>query len=239
MKNRLLTFVPWMCLALLACDSGTVPISPESTGVGGASSASVSSSDAASSSSSGMPGGTGGAGGSSGSGGGLSCDPCVDHDGQRIIAKLKITQTPDGLNWTERVGWYDNQLKTECTYRLADDGQYRCMPLGNTLEFPKPPPIQKTVYLDSGCTQMLIERTGGGACVEPPKYANQIVPTQVPCTSSSIRLYALGPPWSTALVFTMINGQCVETAGSVNGYYILGEQVPASTFAAMTETIDP
>jgi hypothetical protein len=41
------------------------------------------------------------------------------------------------------------------------------------------------------------------------------------------------------LVFKKSGDQCVESLGAPGSFYILDQQVPASTFALMSETISP
>ncbi len=59
--------------------------------------------------------------------------------------------------------WYDTKLETDCVFRSASDGSFRCLPM---------PMQQKALFTDVGCTSP-ITLAVEGACGEPVGYMSE------------------------------------------------------------------
>jgi hypothetical protein len=177
MRFTMLRLLSLLALFLLACDS-TPPITPDAPpdgGQGGSSSSTSVSSSVASSGSQGA--GTGGAGGSAG---GLSCDPCQDADGSRIVHRRQVTTTLDGYKRVVEAGMFDVLRNEACAPTIAADGVLRCLPAG--LAYP-------SYYADAACTLSLFSVVVG-PCVKPPMYGGEVISpasTWATCTTSLAR----------------------------------------------------
>ena len=63
------------------------------------------------------------------------------RSGSRLHARFT-----DGGGGARRFdGWYDSQLATPCSFRLAEDGVKRCIPMADTVDTAPP-------YADAACT---------------------------------------------------------------------------------------
>jgi hypothetical protein len=125
-----------LVVLLASCSSN--PASEVKPDPSGASSGDVSSGSASSSS------GTSGGGGSSG----LSCDPCENKDGTRIVRERNVTKSQDGLFYASTSSglFYDTLLKSRCFAAPSSDGTTRCLPFGFSTLF----------FSDSTCSSSLI-----------------------------------------------------------------------------------
>lgn len=221
MRNILILLVIAF-VSMIGCDVPTsiLPEPRPDSGVGGSSS-SVSSSGSTSS---------GNGGSNQGAGGGLSCDPCEQTDGSRIVRNFVTTTSTDGLRVQQYAGLYDKSRGEVCNSGYADDGILRCLPFGMTGE---------VFYSDSACTvhvgTVAMSQCAGGML---PKYITTVVANQAPCTSQQMAIYAIGAQYSGSL-YTKSGANCSASAG-IPGYsqFTLGAKVGASAFAALVQKTD-
>lgn len=217
----------------VACGGDNIKITPDT------SSASTGSSSS----------GTGGFGGQPpGAGGGLSCDPCIEKDGQRIALQTTTITTDDGLHWKSNLGvLYDNLLDISCDAALAEDDVLRCLPLaspgtdayGNSYAISLLPQQAATpTYIDASCTQRVVEGYLP-KCGPNPKYVLEPIGSNT-CKGQPLRVSALGQYIASPVAYIKnLSGQCVTKAVTTGEYYMVTSQLPPDTFAAMTKTITP
>ena len=201
-----------------------------------ATSASSSSSSESASSSSGN-GGAGGAHMGAGGSGGTSCNPCGNENGSRIVAKLKTTTTPDGLHWEEQVGWRDNDLLMNCKPLYAEDKQLRCLPADAIMVANAAADPANYMYADPFCKDRIIEGYSP-TCMPPFAYALELAGSQLQCLGQPYRVYSLNAGVQSIQAYKKMGAQCVQMAAMITGFYV-NQVLPATTFAAMTETIAP
>lgn len=114
-------------------------------------------------------------------------------------------------------GWFDTSLDVECTFRLAEDGVVRCLPIGGTL-----------TYSDSNCSMPY--NINGPYRSTAPVYGT----TTDPCAPAVIYL-GTGEP--TALQQDWVrntSGECMLSPGDWE--YTTIAHVDAHTFVAATIT---
>jgi hypothetical protein len=98
----------------------------------------------------------------------------IESGPQRI--RKKIATTADGTK--QVVGLYDSELKTDCDFRIAQDGERRCMPSRSqdVLTFP-------TFFTDAECTQPIRAKSPCAAA-----FAESINTSSCPAKSQSFRV---------------------------------------------------
>ncbi len=155
--------------------------------------------------------------------------------------KQKVISTADGASGFN--GWYDTMLNMDCTFMVAADQQYRCMPFAS-IDF------QNTVYGDATCSQQpLITMAATGGCGTPQPYvysttnvSSCIVIGGLNRGQTVLHGYAIGAVYTGTTVFSKSSGTC-QTAtyfppGPGYAYYNVNPtEVPASTFVAGTISI--
>jgi hypothetical protein len=124
---------------------------------------------------------------------------------------------------------YDTTLATECTLRLASDGQPRCLPLANA--------STGSFYADSSCTTPLAQAPT--VCGSSPLGSYALHYTYVGKAGGmngpwQVSVYSLGATY-TGNVYTGTPAQCSQDT-NLPSYplYTVGGEVAASTFASMT-----
>ena len=221
-----------LTLLLLACNP-TPPIQPEQFdgGSGGASSGSTTmSTTTGSTSGTGGSSSVSGGGGSGGGGAGLSCDPCQDTDGQRLVRRRTISTSPDGLRLESPAFVYDSVRQENCYATLAEDGVTRCMPIVVY--------TAGSYYADPTCTAPLIaaSKPAPNLCLTPLKYAYSLLPGQDPCNLAR-RMHTVGPLY-TGNVFVSSDGSCIQANNMFNAFYHVGATIPPTDFAPMTQKVE-
>lgn len=207
-----------LSLVLGAC-GGDTPIWPDSTtGAGG-----MSASSSATSASSGQ---------GSGAGGGLSCDPCEQTDGSRLVRRFTTTTSPDGLMMRQLVGLHDTQRKEACSPLLATDGVLRCLPTGGV--------AVALLYADATCTIPLAYLTPSQCVGTPPKYlASQVPdPSGDICKPGTTELRAVGAPFNGA-TFIKSGNNCATFAAPGYTFYSVGSAIAPSEFAPVEYVTSP
>lgn len=229
--NITLGYIVLVASLFVGCNG--VDIKPDSA----TSASSSSSSENASSSSSSGNGGAGGAHMGAGGSGGTSCNPCGNENGSRIVAKLKTTTTPDGLHWEEQVGWRDNDLLMNCKPLYAEDKQLRCLPADAIMVANAAADPANYTYADPFCKDRIIEGYIP-TCMPPFAYALESAGSQLQCLGQPYRVYSLNAGVQSIQAYKKMGAQCVQMAAMITGFYV-NQLLPATTFAAMTETIVP
>lgn len=216
----------------VACTNVDIEPDPATSSASSSGSESTSSSSNASSGN----GGTGGAHMGAGGNGG-TCNPCTNQNGSRIVAKLKTTSTPDGLHWETQAGWRDNELAINCKPLYAEDKQLRCMPADAIMVTSSAADPANYMYADPFCKDRIIEGYIP-TCMPPFAYALESFGSQLQCLGQPYRVYSLNTGVQSVQAYKKMGVQCVQMAGTITGFYV-NQVLPATTFAAMTETIAP
>ena len=120
--------------------------------------------------------------------------------------------------------WHDNQLNVPCTFNLADDGAWRCLPTGDSAFTFHTPPM---VFFDAGCTQPAVDSL------------SQTVPAwatfqENPCAGevSPMHVYQIDPRLHTpAMVYTLSGSSCTGAPPPAGHYYFLLTPADVSAFA--------
>lgn len=197
-------------LATLACGSaGTDPTNPDAGG------------DARSGASADGPGGPAMDGSTANVGPGLF----VPVEGSRLKAR-----------WLEAggqrsfPGWYDSQLKTECSFATAADGEVRCLPLGYSLG------TSPTEWADPACTIPAVVVTRPSC--EPRMFVRRI-DTSNPCQVRE-RVYRLGARITQASTYWRPESAC-EPGGHLAdaAVFRVGEELPVSMFVKASKVTAP
>lgn len=214
----------FLALLLIACDP-TPPITPEAPPDGGMGGASSSSSVASSVASSGSQGaGTGG----SGQGGGLSCDPCEDSDGTRIVHRRHVTTTLDGYKHVVEAGMFDTLRNEACTPMVAADGVSRCLPTSQS-------PV--LYYADATCSTPIFLVAVGG-CLKAPVYVGEAVTLPGQCATGTRVLKLAGE--HVGDVYMLSGSACTKfPKPSSANLYLGGDEVTAGAFAPVEQEITP
>lgn len=141
--------------------------------------------------------------------------------GTRIKSRVYVAD--DGSK--QWVGWKDTQLNLNCAYRLASDGQIRCLPsdvgflIGN--------------YSDSGCTQPLGYATAGCAAT-----AYLVESVNAACGGGAVRIRPTGSKLGSQTIYSKVGASCVGTTMSAAyDYYSVGAEIPPNTYQIATEQV--
>ena len=160
-------------------------------------------------------------GSSSGSGGGDG-GMDINQSGSRI--KQKVLMTPDGAKVFQNS--YDTQLNIDCTFRLAADGQLRCLPYLNVAyDF-------GSYFADSNCTvPVALYYASCGA----PSYIIAQLSSTCP-TNPSSRVFSTG---SLVTSFYTKGGTTCSGPSTSPAYqfYTEGAEQPATSFQSATASV--
>lgn len=222
MKN---IFIAIGCLVIIvACDASPLEIGKDPSGVGGSSS-SISSSGASTSSSSTSSSSGQGNGGSDP---GLSCDPCENVNGARLIRQRTKTIGSDGLVLYNGISSiYDTLKQTVCVAMTAEDGVTRCMPPSYAIV------SVGSFFADATCS-IAVGHVFAAACNPVvPLYAGEIVAGQSCADPNKYIVYTTKSEYTSSVYFKD-NGTCMSAPPStIYKYYSLGNKIPPSEFVEL------
>lgn len=154
--------------------------------------------------------------GGNGQGGAANAQGLGYENGTRLVARNYVAD--DGAKQFK--AFYDSEIKTECSFARADDGELRCLPNG-------PQTLAGTLgarYSDASCTKLVV--TAGPACAEKPTHA-VVYDT---CGGAGRRVFAVGTN-QVSTIYLDAGGCQVGDAGT-NVYYELGAEIDPSAFVA-------
>lgn len=217
MKNIIVAILTLGMIA--SCETNPITINKDPSGSGGNSSSSSSdaTSSAVSSSSSSSSG--------QGNGGGpiLSCDPCENVDGSRLIRQRSITSTVDGLHVVSNAGYWDILRNEACFPLAAEDKSMRCIPSGSA--------SLSNYYSDAICTNQIAFAPkfvcGGNA----PKYAQAFVTSSDPCVSGFFETRTIGAKYGGTELYTKSGNSCTLTPKLAGyDYFLIGSAISPSEF---------
>lgn len=185
----------------------------------------------------------GGSGGARDSGAALDADTALDGgtgggtvkpewvSGTRLRARFMTSS--DGAK--AFYGWYDTQLRVNCSVMLAGDGQQRCLP--STAAF------LSSYFADAACTTQLaqVSLTDTVSCALTLVRAVEQVQrcSDFGFADSRIRLYSISSAFS-GTVYQRSGTSCSAYTDMTQfpyttwRFYRVGAEIPASTYAAIT-----
>jgi hypothetical protein len=145
--------------------------------------------------------------------------PPVYASGTRL--KARWAETEDG--YRAFVGWHDAERKGDCRIVTAADGKRRCLP-ADSLQM-------GSRFSDASCTKPAVQVLTGGSCAVPSTAA------RFDAASRRTRVYERGAKSATGY-FKIGDGACIASNPVNAEDYVVGAEIPASSFVEMT-SIDP
>jgi hypothetical protein len=134
--------------------------------------------------------------------------------------------------------WFDEELGVECSFRVAGDGQRRCLPAAG---FGTTDPGDPTDHLfdmdDTTCSEPLVIHGGGSSpCPNGDSYG--VTPSADACVSGPATLHRIGASYSKAMVrWSSAQTPCADPADP-SSFIGSGEElytattVPLASFVA-------
>lgn len=149
----------------------------------------------------------------------------ADRSGERLRAAY--LNGADGSR--QFVGWYDASLEVDCTYAIASDGSWRCLPGGaETGRF----------FADAACTQRLATLPRGCSA---PAYAVSS-DTSACAWRPSKHVFSLGVPYTGPIAYSFVAGACSAVTSAdliLYDLHLVGDEVPPESFVAATLEREP
>ncbi|HEX8789530.1 MAG TPA: hypothetical protein VF765_01165 [Polyangiaceae bacterium] len=127
------------------------------------------------------------------------------------------------------MGWFDTARQIDCSFAVATDGAWRCMPAGADAG---------RFYADAACTQRLATVPKG--CSGPAYATVREVPACV--WQSSRQVFAVGERYAGPLAYWTDGGACAAvTSADLVGYdlYRLTDEMAPSSFVAASRQVEP
>lgn len=142
--------------------------------------------------------------------------------------KMRVLATADGAKQFK--GWRDTERNEDCDFATAADGQVRCLPSGASI----------IGYSDSGCTQRIVYQNKG--CAAPTRAIEIVQGTLCLGTTYAQRIYSVGAAYAGSQYWSK-GATCTgpsSTSSLLTSYdlYNAGSEIPASSFAAATESLE-
>lgn len=219
------SFVVYFAVAILhACGPTPAHMASTTGSAGHAGSAAAGGMGGAASTMASAGGNSGGHGGAVGTGGMMN--PVGDADAEESGSRIKAKRIVGADGSKQFEGWYDTNLKVECSYLMMSDGKLHCIPeYAATIGFS-----------DSACTMPVIGLIIQGC--PPPPIAGYISSTLMCGYSYAAR--TVGPPVSQSMYYSNFGGPCVSSPiSSPFTVYATGAELPPSMFVAATVVQDP
>lgn len=219
-----------LVLFAFACGSDPVVLPDPSMSHDGGGGSSAQSSTASETVSSSVASTSAGAG-TGGASGGLTCDPCENKDGSRIVRRAYLTTTPDGLVYRNPVsGFYDLTLDVPCGVMTAEDKQTRCIPSGSG---------SVMYFSDNSCTTPIAMAPSQMCAASMIPYATRTVLPIAPCDPLVYEIFKIGPVYTGPMYNKSTGGSCVQTTALPGYTYYAATKVDPTTFAAVSQTLEP
>ncbi len=167
---------------------------------------------------------------------GTGSSPNVETSGSRLKARYTTTTITgsDGSKQTTRnfAGWFDSQRNEPCSVGVAADGKRRCLPSAISMG---------GFFADAACTTPLAQTfravtnpACGGASANAPKYASKASFDPNGCAVT--QLMTLGAKHG-GQVYQGSPAFCSPAnTGDLYDFYLVGAEVPASSFVEVTMT---
>lgn len=119
---------------------------------------------------------------------------------------------------------YDSQRNEDCSFQLAGDGIIRCLPSSRGSVY---------FFSDAACTQRLAYVLPTTGCNTPFTFAPFYDDSTCP---SRTRIFSIGAQTNPAQLYVKLdNNSCVTTTFTTANFFILGAELPPSSFMAAGE----
>jgi len=210
------------CLAsIVSCEATPVTIGKDPSGVGGNSSSSSVSSSSGSSTSSSSSSSSGQ--GSGGSGSGLSCDPCENVDGIRLVRQYKTISSLDGAKVVSDFGFWDTLRNEACAINIDENGIERCFPAATA--------TGTSQFADANCTIPVVAAPDQTCSGSIPKYAGGLSVDIADCYKTFYTLFSVGATVNGTIFQKSVMGCEVATPLPNFQYFKIGTKISPSVFA--------
>jgi hypothetical protein len=153
--------------------------------------------------------------------------------------KAKFIAGSDGSKMYLDGVLYDSLLGLDCWYRLAADGQMRCLPVDAV-------DGAQVIYRDATCAQgvVWVIPPPPGCPFTPPKYAAVGQLPGVCNSAATVHIFEMGAmttrpsPQYYLSADGVTCGCCEGTAQPTDAFYVLGPELPAASFVAASDATD-
>jgi hypothetical protein len=127
------------------------------------------------------------------------------------------------------LGWHDAARDVDCSFAIAADGAWRCLPSGADAG---------RFFADAACTQRLA--TVPRVCGSPPGFA---VVRDVPACvwQQSRQVFSLGERYTGPLAYWLAAGACAAVSSNdlaAYDLYAVGDEVHPSSFVSATAVVE-
>lgn len=150
-------------------------------------------------------------------------------DAPRSGQRLKVTSLHGADGSNQFAGWYDAALEVDCSFAIAADGVWRCLPAGaETGRF----------FADAACTQRLATLPRG---CETPAYAI-LTDTSVCLGQPRKEVFSLGVAFAGPIAYSVVAGACSAVTSAdlvLYDLYLVGDQATPESFVESTLQREP
>ena len=145
--------------------------------------------------------------------------------------KRRMMYAEDGAAYFN--GWYDAELDRGCGFRIAADGELRCLPSST---------FATAYYRDALCAEPVLLVNSASLTCSTPTYISAPLPRIVDCTSTRNAIYEQprryeGPLWTrTSTCDPVTDGTAATSLGSYTAY--TGTRIAPATFVRAAEGVE-
>jgi len=150
----------------------------------------------------------------------LAALPLARADAERSGRRLRARTLQGADGSRQFVGWFDAALEMDCSFAVASDGAWRCLPVGaETGRF----------FGDAACTQRLATLPRGCSA---PAYAVLNDPSA--CVSRATKqVFSLGARYAGPIAYSFVAGACSAVTSAdlvLTDLYLVGDEASAESF---------
>lgn len=147
-----------------------------------------------------------------------------DRNGSRIVRRMEIVSSSDGLSHERFAGYRDTLRDEDCSPLISEDTKLRCLPSGHRIE--------TSYFGDANCT-IEVMPIFASECISPiPKYAIKIVEWANVCIGSGIAVYEFGEEFVSPM-YKRSMGACVPAQLSNYKPFLLGNKIDPFDFVEL------
>ena len=161
----------------------------------------------------------------------LASGAALAADGEHTAgARLAPTYLEGDDGSRQFLTWHDSVLGVDCSFAIAADGTWRCLPAG---------PDAGRFFADAACTQHLATVPRGCA---PPSTLAFLRDASACAWQQPRQVFSLGPRYAGPLVYWVADvGACAAASSSAlvaYDLYAVGDEVQPSSFAGAVPQIE-
>lgn len=148
----------------------------------------------------------------------------TDGNGTRIVRRMEIVTSSDGLSHERFAGYRDTLRDEDCLPLVSEDTKLRCLPSGHRIE--------TSYFGDAECTIEVVP-IFASECISPlPKYATKVVEWANVCIGPGIAVYEFGEEYISSM-YKRTMGKCVPAQISNYKPFLLGNKIDPFDFAEL------